>query len=198
MLAVIKRIEIILQQLAEQAQALDNTNKFSKAHKIIQENDLFAETLFSSHSDLYLPYVQETLHRTAELNRLIKANKKALAHARLQQIEQQISALHTALNSNSSLHKEAEQRLVAIKARQYKKAVKSIMQSSHSLHQKLNETFEFERRLLSMIEERERQRTNTKSQKNQRLSEEVLALHQRLGRCRQAISKLEREIALFK
>ena len=46
-----------------------------------------------------------------------------------------------------------------------------------------------------MIQDRELQRQHANVKRSKQLSEEVLALHQRLGRCRQAISKLEREIA---
>ena len=99
------------------------------------------------------------------------------------------------MNSNSTLHKEPAQRLEAIKSRRYKKAAQAVMQSSHNLHNKLNETFEFERRLLEMIATREKQFHGATVKVSKQLTEEVLALHQRLGRCRQAISKLEREIA---
>lgn len=190
----IKRIQMILEQLTQQAEAIDESNKYSKSHKIIQENDIFAEALFSTHSDLFTPYVSEIKNKTNELARLLKAKKNNLAHSRLLIIEQQISALRTALNSNNVVHKEAEQRLIAIKARRYKKAAQAVMQSSHNLHKKLNETIEFERRLLAMITDRELQRQQATIKQSERLSNEVLVLHQRLGRCRQAISKLEREI----
>ncbi len=191
----IDKIHNILEQLSLQAQQIDQQNKQAKSHKVIQENDIFSEALFLTHSDLFHPYVLEVKKQTHELSRLLAAKKNNLAHSRLLQIEQQISALRNALNSNSELHKEPEQRLVAMKARRYKKAAQAVMQSSHNLHNKLNETFEFERRLIEMIEARELQRQKATAKVSQQLSEEVLALHQRLGRCRQAISKLEREIA---
>lgn len=191
----IKKIQSILQTLAQQAADIDEKNKHEKSHKIIQDNDIFAEALFSTHSDLFVPYVKEVQNKTLELSRLLQAQKNTLAHNRILQIEQQISALRTALNSNNTIHKEAAQRLTAIKARRYKKAAQAVMQSSHNLHNKLEETFEFERRLLNMIEERELQRQQSTTAKSNRLSEEILVLHQRLGRCRQAISKLEREIS---
>ncbi len=194
----IKKIQTILAQLAQQASDIDEINKRSKSHKIIQDNDIFAEALFSTHSDLFVPYVKEVQNKTNELARLLVAQKNTLAHNRIQQIEQQISALRTALNSNTTIHKEADQRLIALKARRYKKAAQAVMQSSHNLHKKLEETFEFERRLLNMIKERELQRQQTSAAQSNRLSDEILALHQRLGRCRQAISKLEREIAQTK
>jgi len=193
--SAINKIHAVIEQLNQQAIVVDQQNKHSKSHKIIQENDIFSEKLFLTHSDMFHPYIIEVKNKTDELSRLLAANKNTLAHSRLLLIEQQISALRTALNSNSTLHKEPEQRLVAMKARRYKKAAQAVMQSSHNLHKKLNETFEFERRLIEMIQERELQRQHANVKRSKQLSEEVLALHQRLGRCRQAISKLEREIA---
>ncbi len=190
----IDKIYGIVEQLSVQALQVDQQNKHSKSHKIIQENDIFSEALFLTHSDQFYPYVLEVKNKTEELSRLLAAQKNTLAHSRLLQIEQQIAALRNALNSNSALHKEPAQRLEAIKARRYKKAAQAVMQSSHNLHKKLNETFEFERRLVEMIQARELQRQNATAKHSQQLSEEILALHQRLGRCRQAISKLEREI----
>ena len=192
--AIIK-IHAVIEQLNQQAIVVDQQNKHSKSHKIIQENDIFSEKLFLTHSDMFHPYIIEVKNKTDELSRLLAANRNTLAHSRLLLIEQQISALRTALNSNSTLHKEPEQRLVAMKARRYKKAAQAVMQSSHNLHKKLNETGEFERRLIEMIQDRELQRQHANVKRSKQLSEEVLALHQRLGRCRQAISKLEREIA---
>jgi primosomal replication protein N'' len=191
----IDKIYGIVEQLSAQARQVDQQNKNSKSHKIIQENDIFSEALFLTHSDQFYPYVQEVKSKTEELTRLLAAQKNTLAHNRLLQIEQQIAALRNALNANSALHKEPAQRLEAIKARRYKKAAQAVMQSSHNLHKKLNETFEFERRLVEMVQERELLRQSATAKHSQQLSEEILALHQRLGRCRQAISKLEREIA---
>ncbi|MGB1262719.1 MAG: primosomal replication protein PriC [Cognaticolwellia sp.] len=193
--SAINKIFQILEQLQQQAIAIDHQNKQTKSHKIIQDNDIFSEALFLTHSDQFQPYVAEVKNKTNELSRLLVANKNALAHSRLLLIEQQISALRNALNSNGALHKEPEQRLVTIKARRFKKAAQAVLQSSHALHKKLSETFEFERRLVEMIQTRELQRQHANVKNSQLLSDEILALHQRLGRCRQAIAKLEREIA---
>ena len=193
--SAINKIQAIIEQLNQQAILVDQHNKHSKSHKIIQENDIFSEALFLTHSDLFQPYIAEVKNKTNELSRLLSANKNMLAHSRLLLIEQQISALRNALNANRELHKEPAQRLEAIKARRYKKAAQAVMQSSHNLHKKLNETFEFERRLLEMVQARELERQHANVKRSKQLLEEVLVLHQRLGRCRQAISKLEREIA---
>ncbi|SEK38729.1 restart primosome assembly protein PriC [Colwellia chukchiensis] len=195
MQTAINKILSILEQLSQQALALDQQNKQTKSHQLIQENDIFSNAIFNTHSDQFYPYVLEVKTKTAELSRLLSAKKNTLAHSRLQLIEQQISALRNALNANEALHKEPTQRLQAIKARRYKKAAQAVMHSSHSLHQKLAEIQEFERRLVAMIESREAQRQQANARQSDQLSKEILALHQRLGRCRQALSKIEREIA---
>lgn len=175
----IKKIQAVLDQLAQQALEVDEANRHSKSHRLIQDSDIFSVALFSTRSDLFIHYVTEIKNKTNELARLLSSGKNALAHSRLQITEQQISALRTALNSNQTIHKEADHRLVAIKARRHKKAAQAIMQSSHNLHKKLLETIEFERRLLLMIQEREQYRQQATNAKSARASDEILALHQR-------------------
>ena len=68
------------------------------------------------------------------------------------------------------------------------------MLNSHQLYQKLTEHHEFERRLMDMVAEREAMRAKCKKHESEKLSIEVLTLHQRLGRCRRAISTIERDI----
>jgi primosomal replication protein N'' len=46
-----------------------------------------------------------------------------------------------------------------------------------------------------MLTEKELELSKCNNDKRQEISQEVLALHQRLGRCRKAISLIERDIA---
>ena len=71
---------------------------------------------------------------------------------------------------------------------------KKIMTSSHELYKKLSEYHEFERRLVAMLNEKNLQINKTNN--TQQHTQDILTLHQRLGRCRQAISKVEREIEI--
>ena len=94
----------------------------------------------------------------------------------LERIEQQISALMNAIQSNQSMHQAAQvsydarkkirvRTAQAVAARQkehYDKVTKSVLLSSHQLYQQLTEHHEFERRLLDMISEREQQRMRAK------------------------------------
>jgi len=188
------RITAVLDDLTEQAKIIDAENQQTKSHYLLKDKDVFSEALFATNSDRIQPYVDEIRGKTIELSRLLSNGKNELSQNRLQCIEQQISAILNAIRSNKGIHQEAQYRLTAINARRYKKAAKQLFKSSQALYQQLSEHHEFERRLLAMLNERELLRKSATPSKAKKLSDEVLALHQRLGRCRQAISKIERQI----
>jgi len=203
----IERLSVLLETLDAKAKQIDIKNTQLKAHRLIENNNLFSSTLFVSQSDQFSPYIKEIRRRISEFSRLVLANKIELSKALLLQIEQQISSLSNALQSNSVMHQAAKisfdaNNKVRIKkaklkqASKYNELTKSIMLSSHQLYKKLTEHHEFERRLMDMISERECARTKSKGHESEKLSDEVLALHQRLGRCRRAISTIERDIEL--
>jgi primosomal replication protein N'' len=194
-------------RLAVQAKQIDTNNTQNKSHRLIENNNLFSPALFFSQSDRYLPYVQEVERRLAEFTRLIVANKIELSRALLAHLEQQISAISNALQANSTIHQAAKlsfdankkvriKKAKAKQANKYRDLAKQLVLSSHQLYQKLTEHHEFERRLMDMLIEKERQRLECKKHESEKLSIEVLTLHQRLGRCRKAISIIERDIEL--
>lgn len=197
--SAVKKLSSLLAQISAQAHVTDKDNEKLKCHTIIENNALFSNTLFSTYSDKFSPYIKEIENEILSLNRLLASNKEQFSYALIERVEQQILALINALNSNKSMHEEANYRLKkikAIKAKNYKKALVSVVQPSQNLYQKLAENHEFERRLVDMLNDKESQRTQSNANNSQRLSEEVLVLHQRLGRCRHAISQIERQIEL--
>jgi len=198
--SAIIRIRDVLDNLRKQAYAIDNTNSTSSAHKLLSDNDLFSITLFTTSSDQFSHYVNETNKKLNEFEKLLNENHNELASALLTQIEQQIAALSTALKANNALHQDSLYQLNKRKRKrkaqqpQYKKAAQAIMQSSQNLYQKLAEHHEYERRLATMIAEREYKRADCSIKASQQITQEILKLHQRLGRCRQAISQIEKDI----
>ena len=201
----IERLAVLLDALDAKARKTDSKNSHCKAHRFIENNNLFSSTLFASKSDRFIVYVNEVRRRVMEFSRLVGANKIALSKALLQQIEQQISAITNALQSNAVMHQAATlsfdaNNKVRIKkskvnqANKYSNIAKRLVLSSHQLYQKLTEHHEFERRLMDMVSEKEHARMSCKSHDSERISLEVLTLHQRLGRCRKAISVIERDI----
>ena len=194
-------------RLAIEAKQIDTENNKNKSHRLIENNNLFSPSLFFTQSDRYLPYVEEIERKLAEFTRLVASNKITLSKALLEQLEQQISAISNALQANSTIHQAAKLsfdankkiRVKKAKAKQvskYRDLAKTLVLNSHQLYQKLTEHHEFERRLMDMLMEKERQRLECKKHESEKLSFEVLTLHQRLGRCRKAISTIERDIEL--
>jgi primosomal replication protein N'' len=209
----ISRLSTLIDHLSVQAKQTDQLNSKLKSHRLIENNDLFSLHLFTTESDKISLYVEEVKNRLKEFSRLYRisgdnANKAEFAKSSLMQIEQQISALMNAIQANPAMHQAAQvssdtRKKIRMKSAQaaelkqnekYNEMTKSVLLSSHQLYQQLSEHHEFERRLSYMITEREQQRIRSKSANTDKLSQEVLALHQRLGRCRKAISSIERNI----
>lgn len=188
----IEKLEPIIADLKHKANKLDQANTNKPSHKYFAERRLFSPDLFSTFSDKYLAYVIETEKKCFTIKAMLKHGSRHVANDVLGEVERQIAALTTALGANDEIHHEAQIKLDARKQFFAKKAAKNLMQNSHQLYQTLSEYHEFERRLKAMIDER---MLNSKDDKS--LNEEVLALHQRLGRCRKAISQVERQIELF-
>jgi primosomal replication protein N'' len=211
----ISRLSTLLEHLTVQANNTDQLNSKNKSHRLIENNNLFSQHLFSTESDKLALYVEEVKKKLTEFSRLSRLsadnkNKKEFAKSSLLKIEQQTTALINAIQSNKSMHQAAQVSFDARnKARikltnknhltqqdKYKALAKSVLLSSSQLYQQLSEHHEFERRLMDMITDREQQRVRSKSVNTDTLSQEVLALHQRLGRCRKAISTIEKNIEL--
>ena len=195
----IERLSELLKALDAKAKQTDLNNTQLKTHRLIENNNLFSSTLFSSQSDQFSPYITEIKRKITEFSRLVATNKVSLSKVLLLQIEQQVAAISNALKSNSVMHQAAKlsfdaNNKVRIKNAKIKQITKNIMLNSHQLYQKLAEHHEFERRLMDMVSERESTRMQSKYHEAEKLSAEVLALHQRLGRCRRAISTIERDI----
>ena len=203
----IERLSQLIKTLDAKAKQIDEHNTQLKVHRLIENNNLFSSTLFTSQSDQFSPYIIEIKRKITEFSRLVVANKVELSKVLLQHIEQQISAISNALHSNSVMHQaaklsfDANHKVQIKKAKikqtnKYSKIAKKVMLNSHQLYQKLAEHHEFERRLMDMLAEREIARVQCKKHEADKLSAEVLALHQRLGRCRKAISAIERDIEM--
>lgn len=192
----VEKIEHIIDDIKQQAIDIDQLNK-SKRNNWQTSSNCFSNALFYSRSENLLPYVEETLVNIKRIKKyLTNTNTSPHTSTLLETIEQQISALLTAISSQQTQSKITSQQK-AIRSNHFrKKAAQQLLQSSHSLYQKLAETHEFERRLIVMLEDKQQELGNANKRLQEKLTQEVLILHQRLGRCRQAISKIERQIEM--
>jgi len=190
----IRKIYTILDELEKTAILLDANNSKLKAHALLKDSALFSVELFNTHSDLFIDYVLEIKKKTVQLERLIQNKSDELSKYQIELLEKQITSLYNAFNSNNNIHNEAQNRLNAMRSRRFKKSAQAIILPSKNLYQSLAENHEFERRLSQMLNDKEQERLKANNNDSNKISQEVLILHQRLGRCRKAISKIETDI----
>ncbi|WP_286233052.1 primosomal replication protein PriC [Thalassotalea sediminis] len=195
--ATLARLTTIVEQLLLDAKAIDQKLQLKKSNQPYKERFLFSPPLFSTQAETFLPYALEVKRKVSHICKYMKLNAHSdFVYDELTTVEKQINALTTAYAANSRKLEIELQFKQKNRARYFKKAAKHIMQTSHDLHQKLAETHEFERRLMEMLELKQIELNRAPNSEQATLSQQVLALHQRLGRCRQAISKIERQIEM--
>ncbi|WP_448568738.1 primosomal replication protein PriC [Thalassotalea ganghwensis] len=180
--------------LHQQAQQLDTYLAKDKAYQWRKEHDLFAEGLFSTHSEKLVDYVEEIQAGIIKLTHLLKLNKSDIAHHQLTRIERQIAAVINTVEAKNNLNKTESIRRNTVNAKKYQQAARQLFQPIQDLYKKLSEILEFERRLIEMLKEKESLLNTAPPSQKEQAANAVLIMHQRLGRCRQAISKLERQI----
>lgn len=192
--SAINKLNNLLFSLKTDCQQIDSTNAKHKTHTLLENSSLFSINLFKTQSEKFFPYLQEIQQNIKELDYLLIHNKNDFAYSLLNKIEQQLNAIRTAFTSMNVIHKEANLKQQVIQKRRYENIAKKVMLSSHELYKKLSEYHEFERRLLDMLNEKNNLLNQAKKNQIEKITEEALIIHQRLGRCRQAISKVERQI----
>jgi len=192
--ALILKLSNVVASLLERAKDVDSKNLNNKSFALRKNNTMFSESLFNTSNSNLLPYVLEVQSKIHQLEKLLDNHKNQFSFDRIQLIEQQIAAIMNAINANESQNKASQQRMDTLKKKKYRKAAQSMLMPIQSLYQKLAETHEFERRLQDMLNIKQLEMSKSNSQTE--ICDEILILHQRLGRCRQAISKIERQIEL--
>lgn len=192
---LLARLGSIIDQLDVDAKQVDSFVQ-SQNQTTEEHHRFFSLQLFSTKGKLYSPYVIEIKSLFAKIPHLLSHDSKMPAESAIEKIEQQIAALSTALASFKLQNKNEQFFTKQEKKQRYKKYTQSLLQPTHDLYQQLAETHEFERRLLMMLEEKQQALNTSTEAKRQAKQQEVLVVHQRLGRCRQAISKIERQIEM--
>jgi primosomal replication protein N'' len=162
-----------LQNLKQQAEKIDMQYVSGRPQ------NWFDSALFSCRSPHLTDYVIEAQRNLQHLQRSTISEQ---AKMRLvQRLSEQTAALAQAFR-NVDVRRKPANKTTKIKA-----VVQQISASSQQLYQQLSDTQEFERRLLDMISLASRDSAADAVQR-------TLALHARLGRCRKALSEIERQI----
>ncbi|TLU64856.1 hypothetical protein FE810_10390 [Thalassotalea litorea] len=192
----IKRLHQLLEHLVEDAKLADDRNKGRKSHYYLKRQALFDDRLFNRSYDNYSDYLPGIKTKLDHLQTLLDNNQQELGFNLLEQLQHQISSLITAIKANESRHQDTDyrmQRRQRLSTKHVKKVTQTLMQPTQELYQKLAEYQGFEKRLQQMLFD-EQDKLNRATKQDTALQDKVLALHQRLGRCRQAIARLETDI----
>ncbi len=160
--------------------------------KLVQmkEHNRFYPSLFNSKGLSWKPYLDEIDSNFAQLSRLVDENAALAQVSHLcGKILEQYSALSRAVG-------QPERKAPVRKAvSKYEQMVRKVVVSNQELYETLSQQKEFERRLEDMILAAEQALAGARSQiQRDQLTDKVLQLRQRLGRCRQATWQVEETI----
>ena len=201
---LIQTIRGQIAHLYEQTQSIDARNRQIKSDRFTYR-EYFNNQLFNCDSISLFDYVKEAEENFNHLLRLKNADKSFLSDLG-NKLTDQLSALTQVIRANEVAIKEhnyqqqRRKKYYQNKKQQqnnrYQQAAQYFMQNSHELHQELAQNREFERRLNEMVYERQAKMKRADQDTQLKLQQEILALHQRLGRCRRAITAVEERIAL--
>ncbi|MCL2893352.1 primosomal replication protein PriC [Brenneria tiliae] len=138
----------------------------------------FDRQLFSSYGTRLKDYFHEVEQNLQSIRQLVAEQRSDRVAFMAEKLVRQITALQRELATQSLRRQE-----------------RATATPEQDLYHKLAEHQDYERRLLSMIHDRESLlNAETRPGEQQRLQKELAALEGRLARCRQALSRLERVI----
>lgn len=172
-------------------QQISNLN--IKPEQWFKRSDLFNSNAFSTKSDDIHDYIKELQNN---ISRLTNTQSVELGEFLAEQIQTQFACLRNLVNSNNLNTKaKAYDKAHVKRLRQVQMLTKQVSKDSQQLYSELSELKEFERRLEEMVSDKQNQLLSYGGQKlKQDYQQQVLLTQQRLGRCRQAISKVEDQI----
>ena len=160
-------------------------------------SDVFNSSHFYTKSDELKDYLKELEGNVLRLRTVTEAQH---AEYLTERISVQFSCFRNFTNSSylSTKYKNQNKQHFS-KVNRIKQLASKVTQSSQELYQELSKLQEYERRLIDMVNEKQNALNSAQQQRisaNQKaeLQNQVLVTHQRLGRCRKAISGVEEQI----
>ncbi len=190
----LNRLSAKLDELRARAESVDQqVKKLSVSQKA--RLYWFSTELFTTDSLELTEYIDETQQQLNQI-KVLPGNQEDKKAWLAEQVAEKVSALVNLFRSvdiklNSLKFTPRKKKPVD---NVYKQAAQKIMASGQELYSELSQHHEFERRLNDMIVQRQIQLDNASDEQQLQLRKEVMALHQRLSRCRKAISGIEEKI----
>lgn len=179
-----------LEKLKQDCIRFDKQKSLSANRYMNKQDSVFDSHLFASKSLRLVDYFNEIEELVANLP---TPSQRHAYNYSVNKVAEQIDAIIKVLKSSDVWAKDNNYK-PRINKPIFKQVVTQIIQSSQELYQELSQNHEFERRLVEMINDRKAQLEKANTENANRLNQEILALHARLGRCRRAISATEEKI----
>ncbi len=206
---LIQRMRVQLKQLEQEV--LQHDSQLAKGQrKLLHDTERFNSGLFQQTGAQLKPCIEQISKKIAHLEQLLKANICADTIAlSCEGIQDRFTALRRALNTTNLNIKSAEQqrdaRIANAKKRRQKSHEQSgfnwiasgVMHNSHQLYNELNKHLNLVKTFEQKIEHLQLKLDHCHGPEKIALQNEILLVHRRLGKCRQAITYIEDRIQAF-
>ncbi|MCG9696246.1 primosomal replication protein [Shewanella sp. Isolate11] len=206
---LIYRLRVQLKQLEQEV--LQHDSQLAKGQrKLLHDTERFNHGLFQQTGAQLAPCIEQISKKITQLEQLLKGNiSNDTIALSCEGIHDRFTALRRALNTTSLDVKSAEQQRDARFAHAKKRRQKSheesgfswiasgVMHNSHQLYDELNKHLNWVKTFEQKIEYLQLKLENCHSSEKIALQNEILLVHRRLGKCRQAISYIEDRIQAF-
>lgn len=206
---LLRQLSVQLKQL-EQDVLQHDANLPKREQKLLRDTDRFNDQLFIQSGAKLAPCIEQINKNIRQLGQLIKGNISTQTIAlSCERIQDRFTAVRRALNTTSLGANSASQqrafRVAQAKRRRNKSHDDSgfdwiaagVMHNSHQLYAELNKHLnwvsKFEQKILILQSKLD----NCHSADKIQMQNEILLVHRRLGKCRQAISYIEDRIQAF-
>ncbi|MCE9678265.1 primosomal replication protein [Shewanella sp. AS1] len=206
---LIRRLRVQLKQLEQEV--LQHDSQLAKGQrKLLSDTERFNHQLFEQTGAQLAPCVQQIDRKITQLEQLLKGKISSETIAlSCEGIQDRFTALKRALSTTGLDLKSAEQQRAARfasanKRRQQAHAqsgfnwiAANVMHNSHQLYEELNKHLNWVKAFEQKIETLQLKLEHCHGADKIALQNEILLVHRRLGKCRQAISYIEDKIQAF-
>ncbi|MBR9729556.1 primosomal replication protein [Shewanella intestini] len=178
--------------------------------KLLQDIERFNQSLFIQKGAQLSPCIVQIKKDIKQLEKQLSLRLgMATVAYRCQNIQDKFTALKRALTTTGVNLQAEQQKRASNRARYAKKQVKqhshsgfewiasSVMQNSHEIYQELNKHLNWAKKIEHKIAQMELSLNQCHPTEKIKLQNDILLMHKRLGKCRQAISYIEERIQYF-
>ncbi|MGI2855048.1 primosomal replication protein [Shewanella algae] len=206
---LVQRLREQLRQLEQEVLQHDASLPAAQ-RKLLQDTERFNSELFIQHGAQLYPCVEQ-LHKS--IDQLEKQLRHQLAQHTIalscERIQDRFVALKRALDT-TGLNARIQKLQQASKRQSYQQRqgrrhqesgfgwiAAGVMQNSHQLYEELNKHLNWAQKIEQKIEQLQSKLENCHSTDKIPVQNDILLMHRRLGKCRQAISYIEDRIQAF-